>query len=120
MYEIKNGILHKQGQKLFVLGESYYPSFHPCKFPVKPEDDRMGEMIKDLKGMAEAGFNHVRFAALGDVTYDGEAKCVTYDGPLVDAMTREAEKNDLSVSVRLQGFSVNLRGFTNIFMIQTR
>ena len=120
MYEVINGILHKNGKKLFVLGESYYPSFHPCKFPVKPEDDRVGEMVKDLKGMAEAGFNHVRFAALGDVIYDAETKTVSYDGPLVDAMTREAEKNDLSVSVRLQGFSVNLRGFTDAELIDER
>ena len=120
MYEIKNGILHKDGKKLFVLGESYYPSFHPCKFPVCPEDDRMGEMVKDLKMMAEAGFNHVRFAALGDIAYDAESQTVSYDGPFVDAMTREAEKNVLSVSVRLQGFSVNLRGFQDAELIDER
>ena len=117
MYKIENSMLHKNGRKLFVLGESYYPSFHPCKFPVKPEDDRMGEMVKDLKMMAEAGFNHVRFAALGDVRYDADSDKVSYDGPLVDAMIREAEKNGLSVSVRLQGFSVNLRGFTDAEII---
>ena len=120
MYEVKNGILHKDDKKLFVLGQSYYPSFHPCKFPVKPKDDRMGEMVKDLSGMAEAGFNHVRFAALGEVAYNAETKTVSYDGSFVDAMTREAEKNDLSVSVRLQGFSVNLRGFTDAELIDER
>lgn len=111
MYKIKNGILHKNGKKVFALGESYYPSFHPCKFPVPPEGDRMGEMKKDLKMMEEAGFNHVRFAALGDVSYDAENRCVNMDSPFVDAMIEEAEKNGLSASVRLQGFSVNLRGF---------
>ena len=69
MYRVENGFLHKDGKRLFVLGESYYPSFHPCKFPVKPEDDRYGEMEKDLKMMAQAGFNHVRFAALGEASY---------------------------------------------------
>ena len=117
MYQINGSILHKDGKKIFALGESYYPSFHPCKFPVKPEDDRIGEMIKDLKMMAEAGFNHVRFAALGTLSYDRESNTVTLDAPFVDAMTEEAQKNDLSVSVRLQGFSVNLRGFTDAEMI---
>lgn len=80
----------------------------------------MGEMIKDLKMMAEAGFNHVRFAALGELSYDAESNTVTLDSPLVDAMTEEARKNDLSVSVRLQGFSVNLRGFTDGEMIDEK
>ena len=91
MYRLKKGILFKNEKKIFGLGESYYPSFHPCKFPVKPKDDRMGEMVKDLSGMAEAGFNHVRFAALGEVAYNAETKTVSYDGSFVDAMTREAE-----------------------------
>ena len=117
MYKLKNAMLYKDGKKLFVLGQSYYPSFHPCKFPVKPEDDRMGEMVKDLRMMAEAGFNHVRFAALGEVSYDPQTQTVAYDGPFIDAMTREADKNDLSVSVRLQGFSVNLRGFTDAELV---
>lgn len=113
MYEIKNGILHKDGKKLFVLGESYYPSFHPSKFPVMPDGDRMGEMVKDLRMMAEAGFNHVRFAALGNVTYDADSETASIEAPFVDAMVKEADKNDLSVSIRLQGFSVNFRGFTD-------
>lgn len=117
MYKITDGILRKDGKKVFAIGESYYPSFHPCKFPVKPEDDRVGEMKKDLKMMAEAGFNHVRIAALGDVTYDGENRRVTIDAPFVDAMLRESQKNGLSNSVRLQGFSVNLRGFPDGDMI---
>ena len=70
MYEIKNGILYHNGKKTFALGESYYPSFHPSKFPVPPDGDRMSEMVKDLKGMRDAGFNHVRFASLGEVSYD--------------------------------------------------
>ena len=113
MYEIKNGILYRDGKKTFVLGESYYPSFHPSKYPVPPEGDRVGEMKKDLRMMAEAGFNHVRFAALGDATYNAEDASVSFSSPFVDSMIEEAEKNDLSASIRLQGFSVNLRGFTD-------
>ena len=117
MYCIQNGKLYKDGKPLFALGESYYPSFHPCKFPVPPEGDRAGEMEKDLKGMAEAGFNHVRFAALGELSYDAERNAASIDSPFVDSMIREAEKNGLSASVRLQGFSVNLRGFADADMI---
>ena len=102
MYEIKNGILYRDGKKTFVLGESYYPSFHPSKYPVPPEGDRIGEMKKDLRMMAEAGFNHVRFAALGDATYNAEDASVSFSSPFVDSMIEEAEKNDLSASIRLQ------------------
>ena len=116
MYCIKNGILYKNGKKEFVLGESYYPSFHPSKFPVPPEGDRYGEMKKDLRMMREAGFNHVRFAALGNVSL-GEDGEVCVDTPFIDDMIEEAEKNDISVSIRQQGFSVNLRGFTDVEMV---
>ena len=85
MYCIKNGILYKNGKKEFVLGESYYPSFHPSKFPVPPEGDRYGEMKKDLRMMREAGFNHVRFAALGNVSL-GEDGDVCVDTPFIDDM----------------------------------
>ncbi len=116
MYQLKNGILYKDGKKLFGLGESYYPSFHPCKFPVPPEGDRIGEMKKDLAMMREIGLNHVRFAALGETVLkeDGE---VAVDTPFIDAMTEEAGKNDLSVSIREQGYAVNLRGFEDVEMI---
>lgn len=116
MYCIKNGILYKNGKKEFVLGESYYPSFHPSKFPVPPEGDRYGEMKKDLRMMREAGFNHVRFAALGNVSL-GEDGGVCVDTPFIDDMIEEARKNDISVSIRQQGFSVNLRGFTDAEMV---
>ena len=55
MYKLKKGILFKNKKKIFGLGESYYPSFHPSKFPVPPEGDRIGEMKKDLAMMAEIG-----------------------------------------------------------------
>lgn len=112
MYKIENGFLYKDGKPTFCLGESYYPSFNPTKFPVPEDGDRIGEMKKDLKGMADMGFNHVRFAALGQVTQD-----LQVNTPFIDAMTEEAAKNGLSVSIREQGFSVNLRGFTDGDMV---
>ena len=116
MYELKKGVLYKNGKKAFGLGESYYPSFHPCKFPVPEDGDRMGEMKKDLAMMAELGFNHVRFAALGEVALREDGS-VTVDTPFIDAMTEEAGKNGISVSVREQGYAINLRGFKGVEMI---
>ena len=116
MYKIKNGILEKDGKRVIAIGESYYPSFNPTKFPVMPDGDRIGEMKKDLRMMAEAGFNHVRFAALGEVGLDEHGE-LSIDTPFIDAMTLEAEKNGISVSIREQGFAVNLRGFEGVDMI---
>ncbi|MBR2467122.1 MAG: beta-galactosidase [Clostridia bacterium] len=110
MYRIKRGRLFSDGKAVFALGQSYYPSFHTAKYPVAPEGDRIGEMKKDLRGMRDMGFNHVRFAALGEVTLgdDGKVKVST---PFIDEMIKEADALGLSVSVRLEGYSVNLRGF---------
>lgn len=116
MYKIKNGILHKKGKAVFTLGESYYPSFHPAKFPVPPEGDRIGEMKKDLAMMAEMGFNHVRFAALGEVELGEDGK-LSVNTPFIDNMIEEAKRNNLSVSIRQQGFAVNLRDFQDVKMI---
>ena len=57
MYELKNGVLYKDGKAQMCLGLSYYPSYHPKKFPVRPEDDRIGGLKQDIHDMAEAGFN---------------------------------------------------------------
>ena len=116
MYQLKKGILYRNGERIFGLGESYYPSFHPSKYPVPPEGDRIGEMKKDLAGMAALGFNHVRFAALGSVALD-EGGTVRVDTPFIDAMIREAEKNGVSVSVREQGYAINLRDFADVEMV---
>ena len=116
VYKIKNGILEKDGKKTLLLGQSYYPSFHPAKYPVPPEGDRIGEMKKDIKAMKEMGFNHIRFAAIGEIYLDDNGEVVV-NTPFVDAMIEECAKNDISVSVRLQGYSVNLRGFENVLMI---
>ena len=115
-YEIKNGKLLCNGQAVFALGQSYYPSFHKAKYPVPPEGDRMGEMKKDLALMAEMGFNHVRFAAIGD-TYLDENGAVAVETPFVDAMIREAIENGISSSVRLQGYALNLHGYRDVMMI---
>ena len=115
MYEIIKGILHRDGKPVFAIGQSYYPSFHHAKYPVPPEGDREGEMKKDLRAMAEMGFNHVRFAGLGTLRLENGA--VISKTPFVDSMVREAGKNGLSVSVRLQGYVINLRGFKDVLMI---
>lgn len=116
MYKIENGILRKDGKKVFALGQSYYPSFHHAKYPVPPEGDRMGEMTKDLKMMHDMGFNHVRFAGLGKTELSPDGK-VQVDTPFVDAMISEADKNEISVSIRLQGYVINLRGHKDVLMV---
>jgi len=114
-YKIKDGILYKDGKKTFSLGQSYYPSFNPTKFPVPPEGDRIGEMKKDIQMMAEMGFNHIRFAALGEVTLEGDTLCV--NTPFIDQMVQESQKNDVSVSVRQQGFAVNLHNYPDVNIV---
>lgn len=116
MYQLSNGILKKNGTPVFALGQSYYPSYHHQKVPVPPEGDRIGELQQDLKEMADAGFNLVRMAALGEVVReDGQVK-VSF--PLIDAIIRRAEdpEVDLATMVRLQGYGVNLSGYTDAIM----
>ena len=84
-YKIENGRLICNGKAGFALGQSYYPSFHSAKYPVPPEGDRMGEMKKDLEQMAQMGFNHVRFAAIGSTALNEKGEVVV-DTPFVDAM----------------------------------
>jgi len=115
-YYIQNGKLICNGEPVFALGQSYYPSFHTAKYPVPPEGDRIGEMKKDLEQMAQMGFNHIRFAAIGDTRLDEKGE-VLVNTPFVDAMIEEAKKNGISTSVRLQGYAVNLRGHQNVRMI---
>jgi beta-galactosidase GanA len=115
MYELKNGILLKDHKPVFALGQSYYPSYHVQKVPVPPEGDRIGELQQDLQEMAEAGFNIVRMAALGDVKREGDT--VTVDFPLIDAIIRRAEEVGMATMVRLQGYGVNLSGYTDAIML---
>lgn len=119
MYQLKNGLLYKDGKPVFGLGVSYYASYHERKVPVPRDGDRMGEMHKDLKGMVDAGFNIVRFAALGDISYD-ENGDVVYDGELMDAMAREADKLGIATMIRLQGYSSNLSDYRDTYMIDAQ
>ena len=114
-YIMKNGILHENGVPKLALGSSYYPSFHPAKFPVPPEGDRLGEMKKDLKQMQEMGFQFLRTAALGDVFLEGDK--VRTETPFIDAMAKECEKRNIALSVRLNGYISNLRGNTDYRMV---
>lgn len=114
-YKMQGGWLYRDGKKIFPIGQSYYPSFHYAKYPVPPEGDRMGEMRKDLKAMSDMGFNFIRFATLGETKLEGDT--VKVDTPFIDAMIEECQKDDLSVSVRLQGYDVNLRNFEGVRML---
>lgn len=116
MYKIKNGILEENGKKIFAVGESYYPSFYPYKYPVPPEGDRVGEMKKDFAMMKSLGFNYVRIAAIGTVKLSEDGS-LAVDTPFVGKLLKEAERVGLSISVRLQGYSVNLRDFKDVCMI---
>ena len=115
VYEMKNGGLYRDGKQVFPVGQSYYPSFHFAKYPVPPDGDRIGEARKDLRRMADVGFNLVRFASLGEVTLTDGKVCV--DTPFVDEMLEECERDGLAATVRLQGYDVNLRGFENVRML---
>ncbi len=118
MYTLKNGILSHNGQPCIALGQSYYPSYHVQKVPVPPEGDRIGEMEIDLKEMREAGFNLCRIAALGTVEMQG--KDVAVDFPLPDAFCDVCEDSDMAAMVRLQGYSMNLRGFDDATMLNAK
>jgi len=118
-YKIEKGKLICDGKTVFALGQSYYPSFHKYKYPVPPDGDRMGEMKKDLEQMAQMGFNHVRYAAIGETYLDQNGKVIVQT-PFVDSMIEEAEKNGISTSVRLQGYALNLRGHENVLMVDNK
>lgn len=115
-YTIENGIYKKDGKPVFALGVSYYPSYHERKVPVPPEADRIGEARLDLKDMRDFGFNIVRCAALGDVYY-GEGGEVVTETPLLDAISEISDECDIGVMLRLQGYSMNLSGYTDTLMI---
>ena len=118
MYKIKNGLLEKDGKPIYCVGVSYYASYHERKVPVPPEGDRLGEMKKDFKGMADTGFNLVRFAALGDMSYDENGEIV-YKGELTDTLIKEAEKAGIATMIRLQGYTSNPSGNTDCLMVDS-
>ncbi len=115
-FEIKQGLLHRDGKPVFAIGTSYYPSYHARKVSVPEGPDRLPEMEKDIRRMADAGIHLVRCAALGDVAYDEKGN-VTTSTPFIDALIRRAEECGLGVMVRLQGYSMNLSGHPDTYMI---
>lgn len=115
MWKIKNGLLCENDRPQFAIGLSYYPSYREDKVPVPPDGDRIGEMQKDLRGMAENGFNIVRFAALGDIRREnGE---IHADTTFMDALMAEADTVGLATMLRLQGYTMNLSGYTDCYML---
>lgn len=118
MYQLNNGILHKDGKPVLALGLSYYPSYHPKKFPVLPTDDREGQLKQDMSDMAAAGFNLLRFAALGDIRRVGEgAAGIEVSFPLIDLGVDYGTQVDMATMVRLQGYTLNVSGHTGEGMI---
>ncbi len=118
MFKLRKGILEKDGRPVFCLGVSYYASYHERKVPVPPEGDRIGELKKDLRGMVDAGFNLVRFAATGELSYD-ENGDVVYDGEWPDTIAKEADKAEIASMIRLQGYTTNPSGYKNCLMINS-
>ncbi len=116
-YEIKNGILYVDGKARFAVGTSYYPSFHEGKYQVPPDGDRIGEMKKDFRLMRESGIMFVRCAALAKLTTDGGE--VKVRSEFIDEMAREAERAGLGLSIRLNGYFVNLSGNTDYEFINS-
>ncbi len=115
-YTIEKGIYKKDGKPCFALGVSYYPSYHEKKVPVPEDGDRIGELNKDIKGMRDFGFNIVRCAALGDVYYNESREVVT-NTPLLDAIAERCAECEVGLMLRLQGYSMNLSGYTDTLMI---
>ncbi len=107
MYEIKNGIMYKDGKKIFGLGAAYYASFHERKMAVPPDGDQLGEMKKDIARMKEVGFNIVRTSALGSFEKNNGERKFTSE-PLIDEMMKEIEKADMAAFVRIQGYSMKV------------
>lgn len=118
MYELKNGILHKNGEPVLALGVSYYASYHAQKVPVPEDGDRIGEMKSDLKMMAEAGFNIVRTAALGSIKRNDGS--VEVEFPLIDKMMELAQDADLASMIRLHGYTINLSGYDDALMLNEK
>ncbi|MBR2339386.1 MAG: beta-galactosidase [Clostridia bacterium] len=120
MYEVKNGILYENGKPTFALGLSYYASYHPSKYAVPPEGDRIGQLKLDIKEMREAGFNYCRFAARGifEDRHGEGADGITAHFDLIDKCVEEADKNNIAVGVRLQGYTLNVSGYKNLQRIK--
>ncbi|MDD3154563.1 MAG: beta-galactosidase, partial [Victivallaceae bacterium] len=115
-FHLKNGVLYWDGKAVLAIGQSYYPSFHPKKMPVPPDQDQYGQMQKDLQAIRGAGFNILRTAAIGDISFEQEK--IRVATPLIDRMIEDANALGIAMMVRLQGYSVNLHGWKDTRMIR--
>lgn len=105
--KISNGILYIDGKPQIGIGASYYASFHPHKYPVPPEGDRVGEMEKDIEHMSGLGFNVVRTSALGEVRWENGR--VTGSFPFADKIAQKAEDENMAVLMRIHNYSMVMR-----------
>jgi hypothetical protein len=116
-YSIVNGVLHHDGKPQFALGQSIIPPTIGRKCPCL----RMGIAWGNGAGSADdegSGFQHRAHGALGQVEMDGDDVRVRFDLP--DAFCRECEQQDLAAMIRLQGYSMNLRGFDDATMLNEK
>lgn len=118
MYELKNGILYKDGKKMLCLGAAYFASFHEKKIAL-PLDypNRVEEMKRDIRDMKAAGFNMVRTSALG--TLDTSENNTSYSGEFIDEMLDLTEELDMSALVRIQGYSMKSQDYPDSGMIDS-
>ena len=107
MYELKNGILYKDGEADFAVGTSYFASFNKDKYPVAPGKERFIEAIKDIEEIADFGFNIVRVAAFEDIKPTENGYDINM--PFIDHMVKLINQNDMASVVRLQGYTMNMR-----------
>lgn len=107
MYELKNGILYKDGKAEFTVGTSYFASYNKDKYPVAPGEERFTEAVKDIKDIADFGFNVVRVAAFEDIKPNGDGYDISM--PFINHMVQEIEKNGMASIVRLQGYTMNIK-----------
>ena len=115
MWKMINGLLYQDDKPVYGIGLSYYPSYREDKVPVPADGDRIGEMKKDIPRMKECGFNLVRYAALGEIKrVDGE---IVADTEFIDALMTEADEVDIATMLRLQGYTMNLSGWDDCYMI---
>lgn len=111
--KIKNGIIYIDDKPTIGIGTTYYGSFHHSKWPVPPEGDRIGIMKSDICEMKEYGYNILRMAAIDFIPKDSELS-------IIDESLKEAEKAGLAVMLRLHGYTMNLSGYDDYFMIDSK
>ncbi|MBQ4161047.1 MAG: beta-galactosidase [Clostridia bacterium] len=117
MYEVKNGILYKDGKRILCLGAAYFASFHERKVAIPTDTpNRAEEMKRDIRDMQVAGFNLIRTAALGKLEV-GEQDA-TYSGEFIDEMLDLTEELDMAALMRIQGYSMRSKAYTDAGMVE--